>query len=301
MKAKIQKLSILLAVLFIAGFTSCQKDGIEPIQTNAAIALDTPSNPVSGEGITPFISSEANNGGNVDCEDVLEGEFLTTGRINVDDFDSVEEFEAAFAEFGIYVTVTDETYVSFTTAPGVAVYAAIVKGGNDANVYIYENGTTDDSGLASPVNPNGDPAGLSNLTFCYLVEESCEWEGETAWGNGTRFVPRGNWAMYTPYQSEETVDLIAGQHHVAGTIEFSEVVDGEVTITIILNDGFRLKEVEGAVVGEAVKIQGYENTPASRNPAPGQFKTYKGIELEITVPAYAFYGIHLDVEREVCE
>jgi hypothetical protein len=304
MKAKFQKLSILLAVLFIAGFTSCQKDGVEPIQTNADFAIaqsGTSSTPDSQGGVTPFISDQANNGGNVDCDDVLEGEYLTTERINVSAFGTIEEFQAKFAEFGIYVTVTDETFVSFTTAPGVTVYAAIVKGGPDANVYLYEDGTTGDSGLASPVNASGGPAGLSNLTFCYLVEETCEWEGETAWGNGTRYVPRGNWAMYTPYQSDEPVDLIAGQHHVAGTIEFSEEVDGEVTITITLNEGFRLKEVEGEVVAEAVKVQGYAGTPAARNPAPGQFKTYKGIELEFTVPAFNFYGIHLDVEREVCE
>lgn len=46
--------------------------------------------------------------------------------------------------------------------------AVIVKGSNAANVYYYPNGTMKDSGLASPVNASGNPAGLSNLTFCFI-------------------------------------------------------------------------------------------------------------------------------------
>ena len=47
---------------------------------------------------------------------------------------------------------------------------------------------------------------------------------------------------------------------------------------------------------DAIKIQGYETAP-SGNPAPGQFQTYKGRELDIVVDAVNFYGIHLDVAK----
>jgi hypothetical protein len=78
---------------------------------------------------------------------------------------------------------------------------------------------------------------------------------------------------------------------------FSAVVNGEVQITIALNPGF----IRNPDTDEAVKIQGYEEEP-SGNPSPGQFDTYKGNETTITVDAFAFYGIHLDVLREVeCE
>jgi len=78
-----------------------------------------------------------------------------------------------------------------------------------------------------------------------------------------------------------------------GTVTFSEVVDGKVTITLAALNGARLQDV-----AQAVKIQGYETEP-SGNPAPGQFTTYKGNETTVTVDAYAYYGIHLDVQRVV--
>jgi len=54
--------------------------------------------------------------------------------------------------------------------------AVIVKGGNAANVYYYEGGSLGDINLASPANKNGKPAGLSNLSFCFVecVQENPE-------------------------------------------------------------------------------------------------------------------------------
>lgn len=129
----------------------------------------------------------------------------------------------------------------------------------------------------------------------------CEWIGETAWGAGKRYVTRGNWATYTSYQSSAPVKLLAGQTLEAGWINFSAVVDGYVTITIELNEGWRLKTVEDVIVKDAVKVQGYTSTPPAANPAPGLFTTYKDNKLEFKVPYFKFYGIHLDVEWEKCE
>ena len=48
-----------------------------------------------------------------------------------------------------------------------AVDAVIVKGGPNANVYSYDEATAD-SGLSAPMNPkNGQPYGLSHISFCY--------------------------------------------------------------------------------------------------------------------------------------
>lgn len=45
--------------------------------------------------------------------------------------------------------------------------AVIVKGGNNANVYFY-NEATSDSGLTAPINPNTDkPFGISHVSLCY--------------------------------------------------------------------------------------------------------------------------------------
>ncbi|MCK4679071.1 MAG: hypothetical protein KAT48_13130 [Bacteroidales bacterium] len=136
--------------------------------------------------------------------------------------------------------------------------------------------------------------------FMITVVDLCEWYGETAWADGDRYVEQGNWATYTTYQSEDDVILYAGQTIAAGTVTFSSVDgNGDVTITIMLNSNVRLKpDDQPGEPYEPVKIQGY-TSPPSGNPAPGQFTTYKGDQLIITVPYYMYYGIHLDVE--ICE
>lgn len=195
----------------------------------------------------------------------------------------------------------------------IVIKAVIVKGSNASHIYNYGSGATSDSGLVAPVNASGKPAGLSNITFCgddddddRVIDEICEWSGETAWADGDRYVRRGNWATYTSYQAGATVTVYAGQTVDVGTVEFGPVVDGKVEITITLKPGVRLAQEydedgnELGVAPEAVKIQGYGSAP-SGNPAPGGFTTYKGNELVITVDADAFYGIHLDVEIEVCD
>ena len=122
--------------------------------------------------------------------------------------------------------------------------------------------------------------------------EMC-YQDETAWAAGSRYVTQGNWATYTPYVANTPVNVFAGQNYLVGTVTFSEVVDGKVTITLAALNGARLQSV-----AESVKIQGYETAP-SGNPAPGLFTTYKGNETTVIVDAYAYYGIHLDVQRVV--
>ncbi len=112
---------------------------------------------------------------------------------------------------------------------------------------------------------------------------------ETAWGFGPKY--GGNWAMYTPYNGEaQTVNIIAGQHYLVGYAHFTAAVNGKTTLTIELIEGSKLADVK-----ESVKIQGYNGKAPSGNPAPGQFKTYKGTSLVLELDAFNYYGIHLDV------
>jgi len=186
--------------------------------------------------------------------------------------------------------------VSFKVTSGLAT-KVVVKGGPAANVYDYGSGIDEDRGLYSPVNPGGNIADVSHVDFClcYVPEDVC-YESETAWGAGTRYVARGNWATFTPY-TVGTVTLFAGQTFGAGTVTFSEPVDGQVTITIVLNDGFVFQST-----AESVKVQDYAAAP-SGNPAPGLFEhkdaTFDGAVAVIKVPENNFYGVHVDVLREV--
>ena len=131
----------------------------------------------------------------------------------------------------------------------------------------------------------------------------CGWVEETAWAEGCRYNEngRGNWAMFTClWETPRTIDLIAGQHFVAGTVTLdpssSECEEGEVEITITLNPGWRFADVP-----ENVKIQdySYEDRP-SGNPAPGQFDHKFDAEtspFSVCVPTNCYYGIHVNVER----
>jgi hypothetical protein len=142
----------------------------------------------------------------------------------------------------------------------------------------------------------GDGAWYGNIMYvvqCCNGGEPCyEFMDETAWADGERYVTRGNWATYTPYVADSTVTLYAGQYYEAGTVHFSAVDGGKVTITINLTGDW-----EFAPEDENVKIQDYASAP-SGNPSPGLFDhkgTASGQSFSIEVPANYFYGVHADV------
>jgi hypothetical protein len=57
---------------------------------------------------------------------------------------------------------------SFDWSSNLGVDAVIVKGGPNANVYSYSPEETADSNLTAPINDsNGQPYGLSHISFCY--------------------------------------------------------------------------------------------------------------------------------------
>jgi hypothetical protein len=114
---------------------------------------------------------------------------------------------------------------------------------------------------------------------------------ETAWTDGDRYITKGNWATFTSYEgAEKTVDLLAGQDMLAGTVTFSAPAEGMVTITINFEDGWELQDVE-----EPLKVQDYAIAPTSK-PSPGLFD-WKSETNTIVVPENNFYGVHVDVQN----
>lgn len=135
-----------------------------------------------------------------------------------------------------------------------------------------------------------------------ILDEWC-YESETAWGEGPRYVPRGNWAMYVEYNGG-TVDtpLIAGQFLNAGTVEISDNGDTTVTITITLDDHWYFT-YDDTIYEENVKIQDYASKPPKKNPAPGLFAhkfTATGQTfISDPIPLKSYYGIHVDLWHQV--
>lgn len=210
--------------------------------------------------------------------------------------------------------VTSYTYIiPLTDVPDcmtIAAHAEVVK--IDANGNIIQGETA--WGKGDRISPKGNWAMM--FTYC---EQECDPEGHTsgldcfeyvnentAWTYGIAY--GGNdWSMYTPYEGiEQEVEIKVGRKlDFAGTAHFSAPVNGMVTITISLAEGtYNLGNDEYAYwwelnesKDETVKIQGYNIAPSGKV-QPGQFKTYKGTDLVVTVPVSKFYGIHLDVHQK---
>jgi hypothetical protein len=254
--------------------------------------LESTNQKMSTSGISPVVVSGANNGGNVTCDEAaqssgISGYAFTTGK---------QDYPFSSDSFGNGVEVTtDGTNVSWSITPPagfcVSNVAVIVKGGPSANVYYYNDGQSSDSGLASPVNASGNPAGLSNLTICYnLVEcdqNECNWQEETAFGGDV--AGAGNaWWFAIDASTSGSYPIYAGQQEVEGaSVSYNAVTD---QITIVLGGQMQLQDVS-----EPVKVEGYNQLPSER-PAAGLFELYKGNNLTIQGNSSSFYVVHLDVE-----
>lgn len=174
----------------------------------------------------------------------------------------------------------DITYTFVPTTSGECAYRfrAVVSGGM---------GCTDYTGAQPGV--------------CLEVVSDCPecFEDETGWSDGPEYAEGGNWATYTEYGEDNTVTLYADQIQEAGTVHFSAVVDGMVTITITLEECWEFDDV-----AENVKIQGYSDAP-TQEPVPGLFankSTADDSPYSVDVPAANFYGVHVDLLSPVeCE
>jgi hypothetical protein len=129
---------------------------------------------------------------------------------------------------------------------------------------------------------HSDPASVTVILICECAEE-------TAWGAGQLYDHQ--WFTFTPYPGDGgTVDLIAGQFHVAGEIEFTEDGFGNVVISITLFGAWEFAD------GTNVHIQGYDDPPSNVNPSPGSFE-HKFAASGTTfssppIPIQDYFGIH---------
>jgi hypothetical protein len=141
---------------------------------------------------------------------------------------------------------------------------------------------------------------LPTATATVNVHVQClVFQGQSAWAaNGDtpgifRYTTRGNWATYVQY-AEKTTTLFAGQTINVGTVTFSAVSGGNVTITVNLTGPWEFSNI-----AENFAVQGYASAP-SGNPEPGQFANKKFCDpasssCSIVVPAANYYGVHVNV------
>lgn len=222
------------------------------------------------------------------------------------------------ADNGVYptgdgntITITNSDGYTFDWQSDWPVTVVLVKAGsNFFNAFFYPAGSFGDTGLYAPINPANDkPFSISHVTFGYNEPPVTSFTKETAWAAGSRYVSRGNWAMFVNFDGQaKTVDLIAGGGNpqsatVVGSATLSAPVNGLVTITINLTGGAKFHFDPDDPINENLKVQDYASAP-NKNPAPGRFDWKASFASNatsgtITVPANNFYGIHLDVDVPV--
>jgi hypothetical protein len=124
--------------------------------------------------------------------------------------------------------------------------------------------------------------------ICANREEEPDYQEETAYGGN--FEGAGSaWWYYFDTQGQTSQPIYAGQQLTDGNVTYE---NGQLIIDL---GSWSLQNVD-----EPVKIQGYHNGQLPTNrPVAGLFDTYKGNDLNIYVPAYRFYVVHLDVEKPV--
>jgi hypothetical protein len=131
------------------------------LATAMPVLANTDSAPTSDGGVKPYILENPGPGGNITCQQLNYP--YSSARSNYNE----GSFDADFPT-GIDVSVTNGTYVGWDSTYPIG--AVIVKGSAAANIYEYDPQSKSDAGLAAPVNSSGEPAGLSNLTFCWDVQ-----------------------------------------------------------------------------------------------------------------------------------
>ena len=177
---------IMAGLILVIGLTSCEKEKTKPngdivgkdgvVKAQTVVITDrVGSFPTTVASDGPYLIPGKNKGGNRTCEEVLKefpeyfkiGDFTECGeKVDIDD-----DYWGAVKEFPFEVKILENGTISFDIGErNCLVYAVIVKGSNQANVYIYPDGVTMDEGLLPPpFNPEADVLRypwVSNITFC---------------------------------------------------------------------------------------------------------------------------------------
>jgi hypothetical protein len=293
-------ITMTVVVLLLAGWSVALAASVPPIPSENKVYGDAAHICVTSLDYDFGIKIEAwgGPGGDRDMTGTYKGAYDGQGKFDAD-FDNT-------------ITITKATRYLFSwKSDPYAIGAVVVQGGWMDNIFYYDQAVYSDEGLYPYDSGTNKKETISHISFCWNKTdggggEEC-YQDETAWAEGDQYGP--NWAMYVPYESEEiTVDVYVSQNLLAGTATFSAPADGEVTITINLNEGFIFYfDLADDEEDNNLKVQDYAEAPIGVNPAPGQFihKTFIPVGSDtgsIVVPVNNYYGVHMDLAYLVdCE
>ncbi len=169
-------MSTLRKITLFAAVFSMVTAGI--VFSRVSYAALPPSTPNSGQGVVPYrITPDIfpNNTGSNTCQVLasIAQNNQIPGWAELDLTNAVGRKidSSAGTTSGPVTTTTDGTYLDWTIAPGYKMVGVVMKGGTDSNFYNYANTIfMSDTGLASPPNSSGNPAGISHYNICYVPD-----------------------------------------------------------------------------------------------------------------------------------
>ncbi len=133
------------------------------------------------------------------------------------------------------VTVTSDGVNFDWSSTIIGMDAVIAKGGPNANLYVYDPPAESfgDTGLHSPNNASGQPAGLSHVVFCFDHEVTVEKTAETS------FTRTWTWTIDKVCPPDTDLTLAPGETYTAAysvTVDATSedsacVVSGTITIS----------------------------------------------------------------------
>jgi hypothetical protein len=162
------------------------------------------------------------------------------------------------------VTATSSDGVYFDWNSNIGVDAVIVKGGPNADAFVYDPGigeVTLDTKLHAPVNPStGNPFGLSHIEFCYDIEPQVSKTADTSFDRTFKWtidkaVTPDTWNLFKGDSgtSKYTVSVTKDDG-----IDSNWAVSGKITVTNPMDD--RPMTISGI---QDVVTQGTTNTNAN--------------------------------------
>ena len=192
-----------LSLAFVAGCSS--NKGPTAPTTNEGSAVET----TAAAPVTPRTPSA------LVTPIYVEGNPTCPAGLFEEKFDPPTSGTRTIGSLGSITLTASGSSVSWTSTFGIDV--VIVKGGPVANVYTYDPPAESlgDTGLVTPTNPsNGQPYGLSHVSFCYDIELQVT---KTA---ATTFTRDYDWTILKS-ASPTTLNLTSGQ---SGTVNYSVAV-----------------------------------------------------------------------------
>jgi len=294
---------IIAGIIITIGMGSCEKKGGIPnndldMDVLKGVTVEIPeigylaSKQISNEGSIPYLIEGKNRGGNRTCEEAQTAfekiSTISLGEIVGDCGEKVDiedDYEGFVTEFPFEVEILWDGTMRFDTGdPECKVFAVIVKGSNQANVYFYDEGAVSDGGLTPPpLNPGADVLRypwISNITFCCACvpdEPEDEMFAVKVWYNDIGSCEEGSYALSVggsyPYENvADWCDVLGfnvyedtdGTPIALGGVGEIEVVDGDVIIT--MNDENHIIYGASVYIGDGTDLvftdcPGYKSDP----------------------------------------